>query len=290
MTWFTEYKNSLKNVDAEEPLDIYMYRPMAFVIVKTFYALPITPNQYSLAAFLSGVASAYCFTQGTQASFEWGAFYFLLFAVFDCCDGMQARLKKNGSEFGRLIDGLVDYSVNIFVYFGLAVGVSKAYPENTFLAPWILVIIAGVSKAIHSIVYDHYLTEFLAYAKGDGGFVVKEISELKEKIERAKKDNSSLLRKMGLNIYLRYSLLQAGNEGKILHFKPADYCRTNVKVLKMWSMIGPAVHITFLILAFLLKKPSLLFGYAIVFGNLWLVLMFIYQQQVKRKLILGEAL
>ena len=81
MSWLNEYKKSLKNLHAEEPLDVSFYRPLAFVIVKSLYSLPITPNQYSLLALLSGVASGYYFVKGDQVSLQWGAFYFFLFAV-----------------------------------------------------------------------------------------------------------------------------------------------------------------------------------------------------------------
>lgn len=284
MTWVTEYKNSLKNIDVEEPLDVYFYRPMAFIVVKSFYSLPLTPNQYSLMALISGIIASVYFYQGTQTSFLWGAFYFLLFAIFDCCDGMQARLKKNGSEFGRMIDGLVDYAVNAAVYIGLAIGSSKAYQLPGFLQVWGLVIIAGLSKAFHSIVYDHYLTEFLAYAKGDGGFALKEVRDIEGKLEASKKDGSSLLRTIGLRIYLVYSSAQAGKEEKVLHFDPTEYCRRNLRLLKMWSFIGPTAHITFLILAYSLGMPSVLFIFAIVFGNIWLLLMLFLQFQVRAKL------
>ncbi|MGZ3808010.1 MAG: hypothetical protein ACXVCE_07990, partial [Bacteriovorax sp.] len=96
MSWLTEYQKSLKNVHAEEPLDVYFYRPLAFIIVKTFYAFPITPNHYSFLALLSGIASGFHFLKGTPEGFQKGAFFFLLFAILDCCDGMVARLKKNG--------------------------------------------------------------------------------------------------------------------------------------------------------------------------------------------------
>ena len=94
MNWLKEYKLSLKNLHAEEPLDVYFYRPLAFIVVKTFYSLPITPNMYSLMALLSGIASGYNFIKGTSLGFKWGAFFFLVFAILDCCDGMVARLKK----------------------------------------------------------------------------------------------------------------------------------------------------------------------------------------------------
>ena len=94
MSWLKEYQKSLKNLHAEEPLDVYFYRPPAFIIVKTFYRFPITPNHYSFLALLSGLAAGFNLMKGTTSGYQWGAFYFLLFAILDCCDGMVARLKK----------------------------------------------------------------------------------------------------------------------------------------------------------------------------------------------------
>ncbi len=289
MSWLAEYKKSLKNVHAEEPLDVYFYRPLAFIVVKTFYSLPITPNHYSLLALISGIAAGHNFMQGTSGGFKWGAFFFLLFAVLDCCDGMVARLKKNGTEFGRLIDGLVDYTVNIIAYFTLALGMKKSFGSSMIIEPWILVVLAGVSKAIHSISYDHYLTEYLSYEKGDGGFVVREIEELKKKLSEAEKQKGSFIRKIGLRLYLGYSNLQAGNQGKTLVYSPALYCERNLKALRLWSIIGPAVHIAFLIISFSFNAPNIIFFYAIVFGNLWLAMMFAYQFKINQELATQEV-
>lgn len=288
MNWLTEYKKSLKNIHAEEPLDVYFYRPLAFIIVKSLYAFPITPNHYSFMAFVAGVAAGYNFVQGTTSGYLWGAFYFLLFAVLDCCDGMVARLKKNGTEFGRLIDGIVDYTVNIIVYFTLAWGMKKQVVPG-MLQPWMLVVLAGISKAVHSISYDHYLTEYLSYEKGDGGFVVREMEELRNKLELAEKNNGSLLRKFMLRLYLGYTSLQAGNQGRILTHNPSLYCERNLFALRLWSFIGPAVHIAFLIISFLLGTPYIFFFYAIVFGNLWLTGMFIYQFKINQEMA-GEKI
>lgn len=288
MSWLTEYKKSLKNIHAEEPLDIYFFRPIAFVIVKSLYALPITPNQYSFLALMSGIGAGLNFYKGTESGYQWGAFFFLLFAVLDCCDGMVARLKKNGSEFGRLIDGIVDYTVNMIVYFTLALGMRNQFSTGV-IQPWMLVILAGVSKAFHSISYDHYLTEYISYEKGDGAFVVREIEELKAKLEDAEKNNGSALRKFMLRLYLGYSSLQAGNQERVLTHRPEIYCERNLLALRLWSMIGPSVHIMFLIISFLLKMPNILFYFAIGFGNLWLAGMFIYQFRINSELA-GEKI
>lgn len=283
MNWLKEYKLSLKNLHAEEPLDVYFYRPLAFLIVKTFYQFPITPNHYSLVAFLAGVASGYNLSQGTTAGLKWGAFYFLMYAILDCCDGMVARLKKNGTDFGRLIDGVVDYTVNIIVYVTLAIGLKKQFSTELF-QPWILVIVAGVSKAIHSISYDHYLTEYLSYEKGDGGFVVREIEGLKSRIKESEEQKAPLHKQISLKLYLIYSNIQAGNQERPLVFNPQEYCEKNYRALKMWSFIGPAVHITVLVIACFLNELNVLFAYSVIFANIWLVLMCYYQFKINQDL------
>jgi phosphatidylglycerophosphate synthase len=288
MNWLTEYKKSLKNVEAEEALDIYFFRPIAFIIVKSLYRFPITPNQYSLFALISGAISSYFFTRGDTQSSVWGSLFFFLFAVLDCCDGMVARLKKNGTEFGRVIDGLVDYTVNMLVYFGLAYGSYKIGLLTNAKFLWIAVILAGVSKAIHSIFYDHYLNEYLSYEKGDNGFAIRELEELKARLEKAINDNASIFRVIALKIYSAYTQIQAGKDLKALVFDPKEYCLKNAMLLKLWSVIGPAGHILILILAYSFKMPNLLFIYAIGFANTWLLFMLAYQFKVNRELTLNK--
>lgn len=277
MSWLSEYKSSLKNVHAEEFLDIYLYRPVAFVVVKALYSLPLTPNNYSFMSFASGMAAAVCFFNG---QFVLGAFFFFWLSVFDCCDGMQARMKKNGSEFGRFVDGMVDYLANIACYVSLGFGVSKYLPMTGGIPTMYLVIGAGVSKALHAIMYDHYLMEYMSYDRGDGGFVQREIEEIREKIRVTKADpNGSKRRLLILKIYLGFTSLQAGNEGRELRFNSQDYIKKNYRTIQMWGMIGPAWHITFLIVSFLFNHPEWLFCYSIVFGNLWLILMLFIQHK-----------
>lgn len=287
MTWLAEYRSSLKNVHAEEFLDVYFFRPIAFVIVKLFYPLPLTPNNYSFASLVSGFTAAWFFY---KAEFQWGAFFFFLFAVLDCCDGMQARMKKNGSEFGRFIDGLVDYTSNIACYIGLGFGVTKAMPMMGSIPTVYLVIAAGLSKALHSIIYDHYLMEYLSYDRGDGGFVQREVEELRQKLAAAKANpKESKIRLFMLTTYLGFSTLQAGNEGRSLKFECKNYIEKNYRAIQLWGLIGPAWHIAFLIFALLFDRPEWLFGYAIIFGNTWLVIMLIYQQKIYRHLESAQA-
>lgn len=282
MTWLQEYRSALKNVYAEEPLDVYFYRPLAFIIVKTFYSFPITPNYYSLFAFIAGISSGFYFYQGTRTGYIMGALFFLAYSILDCCDGMVARMKKNGTEFGRIIDGVVDYTVNATVYISLALGMGRT-DAPSMIQPWTLIILAGVSKAVHSITYDHYLTEFLSNENGTGGFVLKEIEMVRKKLSDSNANQTPFFKKLALRVYLGFSNLQACGLNQA-SFNPHEYCQRNLHTLRMWSAIGPAVHITVLIIAFLFNIPHLLYFYSIIFGNLWLLIMLLYQTKINKEL------
>ena len=283
MNWFTEYRNSLKNIHAEEFLDVYLFRPIAFVIIKTLYSFPLTPNHFSFMSFVFGMISSFYFYNG---HFTIGALFFFLFAILDCCDGMQARMKKNGSEFGRFIDGFVDYTVNIAAYICLAIG-TKQYitiPIGPFQA-WHLVVLAGISKAIHSITFDHYLMEYLSYANGNSGFLKKELDETKAKLKTARENpNSSFFRLFALWVYLGFSSLQSSDKEVENKYDAIDYIQKNYLSIQLWGMIGPAWHIFFLILGLFFNQPIWLFLYSIAFGNLWLIFMFLYQQTIYAKI------
>jgi len=287
VNWLAEYRSSLKNVHAEEFLDVYFFRPIAFVIVKALYSLPLTPNNYSFLSFVAGFSAAFYFYKGQMVL---GAFLFFLFAVLDCCDGMQARMKKNGSEFGRFIDGLVDYTSNIACYFALGFGVTKVFPMTGAIPTWYLVIAAGLSKALHSIMYDHFLMEYLSHDRGDAGFVQKEIAILEEKLKIAISDpKKSTLRIFMLKTYLGFSKLQANKEVNNQKVNSKLYVEKNYRAIQLWGLIGPAWHIFFLVGAFLLGRPEILFIYSILFANLWMILMLLYQNKINHQLDLESA-
>jgi phosphatidylglycerophosphate synthase len=199
-----------------------------------------------------------------------------LFAVLDCADGMVARLKKNGTEFGRLIDGVVDYVVNIIVYFAIAICAYRN-PDLNAVLPWYLAILAGVSKAIHSATFDKYLMEYIAYEKGDIGFIEKELMELKEKL--SKTPSNDWKRIIAIKVYILYTKAQLGNTPKELKYDPNLYCQKNQVNLRLWGLIGPSFHITALVISMILMQPKWLLIYAIVFGNFWLVVMTLIQKQ-----------
>ena len=56
MSWYTEYKKSLKMAAVEEYIDLVFYRPLAFLLVKSIYSTRIKPDNLTFAAIVTGLA------------------------------------------------------------------------------------------------------------------------------------------------------------------------------------------------------------------------------------------
>jgi len=279
MNFYRQYLSSLKHPEAEEVLDIYFFRPLAFIIVRTLYNTPITPNMYSGLALISGIMSGFHFYQGNAYGNRWGALYFLLFAVFDCCDGMLARMKKNGTPLGRIIDGLVDYSVNIIVYLAIAIAYSKTNSSQMAL----LLAFSGIVKALNSVIYEHYQTEYINSIEGKSDFCV---NEQKKTIAELEKGGISAREKLAKHIYLIYLKLQIPTTSSCENNVPAQiYREHNLMPLRLWGIIGPAVHILVLVVSFYANHPEWLVAYSLIFGVGWLAIMKIVQKYIDKKVL-----
>lgn len=227
-----EYKKSLKSIDAEERLDIYFFRPIAFLIVKLLYPLPISPNGYSALALFFGILSAFEILKNTSHHFIMAGIYFFISSVIDCCDGMVARLKKNGTPYGKIVDGVVDYLVNILV-FGSLISISPFYLK-------MMILFAAFSKILHSLIYDHYLSIFL--------------------------NSKNITNHQSKNIFVRIFSFYVEAQSKILGNN-----KVSLKNLQDLSFIGPTTHNFFFIMSVILNSVWVYVIFSLLFANGWLI-------------------
>ena len=64
MSLLAEYKASLKNITIEEYVDLVLFRPLAFLFVKSIYWTNITPNQITCLSMITGIGAG----DGTSAA------------------------------------------------------------------------------------------------------------------------------------------------------------------------------------------------------------------------------
>jgi hypothetical protein len=275
----SQYKQTLKNPFAEELIDLFFFRPVAFLFVKILVLFPVTPNQISFAAMFFGIAAGVSLSHGSPLWFVVGGTLYGIANILDCCDGMLARLKKNGTSTGRIVDGLVDYINGIAVYTGLGMGLTKAVGASILhlpCNPWILVAVAGASNVFHAIATDYYRNTFLNQQKNaaaDGG-AENELDKTKAELIRLNAMQGHRFDKMLLSLYCGYLGLQK-------NFDKKDNTKIVKKVMPrirpatvvLWNLIGPSTHISFFIAGVILFSPMVFFAYVIGFANIWMLVL-----------------
>ncbi len=285
---FREYLSIIKPLPIEGVPDLVLFRPIAFVLVKILRYVPVTPNQISMSAILTGVGAGIYFATGTQKGLINGGILCLCAVVLDCADGMLARLKNQGSPLGRIIDGIVDYANGIAIFTGLAIGLTKM-SRHYFLPAWILVLIAGISVIFHSILVDYYRQQFCIQALGIRHSSREEIAELSAELVKPYRGKRQYINELIINIYLYYCRFQRINSPREKHFDTNNYYRVNVYLLRLWLMIEQSLRVLILAIACFIYRPEIFLFYVIVLANAWVLIMLPVQKIFDRRIKLHDA-
>lgn len=277
MTWFTEFKSSLKGYDAEEILDLYFFRPLSFLFVKLIYSTNITPNQISVVSMLFGILTGILFGFGSYQFFVFGAIALLISNILDCADGQLARLKKNGTGIGRIIDGFIDYVTGLSIFAGIGIGLSVATGNYAYV--WILTAAAGFSRVLQNMMFDNYRNMYLTYVYDKGSNIPKEIEEYTRLKRRLEKTKGRYVEKFLVNLYIKYSSVQKNTaQDKVLNVSSDEYKKKNVMLLRAWSWIGSTTHLAAVAVACFTNRVEYYLWATITLGNVYLLIMYIIQK------------
>jgi hypothetical protein len=215
MKFWEGYWKSLKPLEVEEPIDVWVHRPLAYLIARASYPLPVSPNAITVVSILLGLCSSAAMFAGLLPLA--GAALFAS-AVFDCADGQLARLRGTSSVFGRMLDGTADLVVSIAAVGGGTYLVWREYSEPAWLGvvAVALCLVTIVTGSFHTSSYDHYKNVFLrfthpSYREGE------DYEQALERFEQTRASASPLMR-VFWSIYLFYVRSQADY---VVGFDPA---------------------------------------------------------------------
>ncbi len=292
MSLFKEYKESLKSIEAEDPLDLYFYRIVSFVIVKILYYFPITPNQISVTAMVFGVISGYFFSTASASNYLIAGIFYLLYYIMDNCDGQLARLKKNGTRLGRIIDGISDYVTHLAVFIGLGIGLSAQ--SGNALSSWFVVIVSLVSLMFQTALVDYYRNRYLEYQFGKATLYGEDLLAFRREYDELKKKGGFYLTRFIYFVYLKYLKIQAlfisDEPQKHKKFDSEDFLQKNKKMIRLWTYMGTSLPITLLIIAAFFNIIYFYF-YALVFIlNAYAVILLIIQVKIDKNTMSGKIM
>ena len=163
MSFWSGYWASLKPREVEETIDVYVHRPLAYVLAKALYPLPVSADAVTAVSILAGIGSAAALLSSFPHHLQVGGFLLFLSAVLDCADGQLARMRKTSSLFGRMLDGTADL-ITVAAVAPASVWVmwcqltTPLWVKSTVLA---VTCIAIVTTSFHTTMYDHYKNVFL---------------------------------------------------------------------------------------------------------------------------------
>jgi phosphatidylglycerophosphate synthase len=271
--------------EVEEVIDLILYRPLAFLVVISVYNTKIKPDHLTLAAMVMGISGGFFYSFGSHLTCIIGAIFYLLFNIFDCSDGQLARIKKNGSAFGRLLDGIADYIAAIAIYAGIAIGYSNN-PEQPSLFVF-LVALAGISIIVQESLVDYFRTRFLDIVLERKDTYNEELEEYRSEYEIIKNGKSNWYYKTVVYIYLTYSKIQENltarkRRAKIINATPENYYTRNRIIIRFWVFMGPSAKITTLILCSIFCRFDIFFWIVIGGFNILTVLLWLIQYQIDK--------
>ncbi len=293
MSLVEEFKKSIKSPDTEEKLDLVFYRPAGFAIAKTAQVLRMTPTQLTLIGMIMGVYGGILFYQRDNTlALIWASILFVWAGVFDSSDGQLARMTKQSSKIGLVLDGICDN-----VVFGAAYLASSAalIPEYGY---WIFLIavIAGVGHSFQSAVLDFYHREYLyfGYGKVDGDYWNPSVAEAKAEIEKAGQTLEGRMAKLRLNWIRQQQTLSSRSDSerqqmraivngsdKALRDRFCEaYRKHNLKMLSLWRINGTNFHTICIIFFTFMRRFDL---YLILVDIVVLNILMIFIRKIQRR-------
>jgi len=209
----SSYKDSLKSMDTEETFDLIFYRPIGYRWALLAKKLGITPNAITIASIFLGVGAGVAFYFDNIWINVIGVVLLMWADSFDSADGQLARMTKQYSRIGRILDGLSGdlWFIAIYVAICLRENVTSDFFSAHHWVIWVMAVVTGFFHATQAAMADYYRQFHLFFLKGKEGSELDTASVLRERFHQLswKKDFRS---KLTLAFYTNYTVGQEASQ------------------------------------------------------------------------------
>ncbi|MBK8255064.1 MAG: CDP-alcohol phosphatidyltransferase family protein [Polyangiaceae bacterium] len=283
MTTPVSFKATLKPGQVETPLDLYFFRPAAYLFVRLALPTPLSANGMTVLSIVSGLAGAVLFRFTDKRSIVIASALTLLYGILDCADGQLARARGTSSRLGRILDGMSDYIV------GVTSGVTMSFhlydthgQKGALLAAFGL-----VSILLQGTLFDHFKNRYLTLS-GSSYREGNDLAETRADIAQLKQKGGSPVTLLFFQIYEIFLIVQStiGRQKKTERPSPqkaALYAKQLAPIARGWAYLGPSTHGLLLGIFACAGHLSTYVLVRLTLGNLLLVALFIAQSVRERQ-------
>lgn len=177
------YKDSLKSMDTEETFDLIFYRPIGYAWACLAKKLRIKPNAITIASIFLGIGAGVCFYFNDLWINLLGVLLLVWANSYDSADGQLARMTKQYSRLGRILDGLSGDFWFAAIY--IAICLRENVTGEFFIAHkwviWVVAVATGICHGVQAAMADYYRQFHLYFLKGEEGSELERADLLWEK-------------------------------------------------------------------------------------------------------------
>lgn len=203
------YQESLKSLDTEEHIDLAFYRPIGYAWACLAKKLGVTPNAITIASIFLGIGAGIAFYFNDIWVNVVGMLLLVWANSFDSADGQLARMTKQYSRLGRILDGLSGDLWFVTIYVAICLRENANVPffaERPWLI-WTIAAVTGICHAKQAAMADYYRQFHLYFLKGEEGSELENAENLKQRLATLSWTHN-FWRKLTLTVYTNYTLNQ----------------------------------------------------------------------------------
>jgi hypothetical protein len=282
------FSTVLKSRDVEDPVNLWVHRPLAYAIVAAIYRTSITPNQITFLALVVGAFAGVAFLVGTKLAMFLGGLCLWSSAILDGADGILARAKRMFSDVGRAIDGAADGLVG-------ALTVLPAFyhiwiTRHSTLELCVMPIAVGTAL-IHVYSFDYYKEAFLQHSNPSWNGNPERLSDIAIRLERLRSEGAPWYARLTTQIYgdlVRNQIRVAAllNPGGLRHHLTFPVSSESVRIyrtynrgpMQLWAFLSTAPHCYLMSLCAMFDRLEIYLWLRVIVANIAFVVACFWQR------------
>lgn len=287
------FESLLKSREVEDPVNLWVHRPLAYGLVALIHRSPITPNQITLLAMLVGIVAGACIVVGTPVAMVWGGALLWTSAILDGADGILARAQSKFSQLGRALDGAADAVVGVVTVAAAGYHLWVTQADLSLVAA---VVVAFFTTVIQVYLYDFYKESYMQMTNPRWDGKPERIAEVQARLARVKAENSGFAAVFASQLYVDLTRAQTAMiaffdrwaSREALQFivserSAALYRKHNRGPMKLWAMISLAPHSYLMSIFAMFDRLDLYVWLRLVVANLSFLVVLFWQRNRSRK-------
>lgn len=242
----------LKSRDVEDPVNLWVHRPLAYLFCRLVYRTRVSPNQLTLLSILLGVAASLCWVVGSSSAMIWGGALLWASAIMDGADGILARARNSQSAFGRALDGAADWIVGLSSVAACVYHLSRQGHYTLLIA---LALPTTLLTVVQFNLFDFYKEVFVHFTRLDKRREGHSLAEVEHMRSSDTVQSAPWYTRWSMRLYADYTKIQDQLiartnpqaqvlllEGPRTESAAALYRRENLLPMQLWKALSTAPH------------------------------------------------